>query len=703
MHRLKHIWFIILLFLLPIGAHAQINRLEVRLDTIRLIWPDHAIRVKQEKKLPLPYHREDEVCEISVSTEPGTKSLELIPSNDFELIDSLLKIGDNYRFKVRFRDLTRSDFLKFSFTYVPDTGRLVQDIALQPITDTRVNVKIRDDELFIGEEKVFEIITSNPGNILYTSDWVNTGDFEYRITEESGSLLLHVVPQELGRKHLEIPFNVRKPFMDDKGNLKYEISGISSRFFVRASRLQFLNIDQNEITLDETTRLQGVEAQISNSRLLQMGKTYRVESQEDPGGALIAEIFTKQHLANNKVLCLIRPYNYHRKSQGYLYIKDGDDAKFITNFGITHATAIERISILREGGEWRESNTIYPGEEIELKIEGKGLHKARFYFEDLVDVSEDTLVRSENQLFYKLRVPVDIPRKSVNIYNYSEATGKVLKVSEYQEPRDFDFLYVNYGGISRRVSSIRGPVLYEKTIKDVVFSFNPQAIDDRDELFGKQYLTVDLRITGRKNELVEMRTIDNIVVCPGSSSPRFDYYSTGDCRTDEISLNKFLSRKTYDLDEWSRINMTIHHKDNKYSEDGYEKEIEIILKRRYSFDIEVSFPAGLITISKQDSGEIGFGSLSGISMAMIAQFSFYHPEKIAKYRPYKIGAGFLAFNAFNFSDNVDNRDVGIVILGSLYPTTRDVKLSFPLYVGGGYFLKDRKWFFLIGPGIRVKL
>jgi hypothetical protein len=88
---------------------------------------------------------------------------------------------------------------------------------------------------------------------------------------------------------------------------------------------------------------------------------------------------------------------------------------------------------------------------------------------------------------------------------------------------------------------------------------------------------------------------------------------------------------------------------------------------------------------------------------MIAQFSFYHHEKFAKYRPYKIGAGFLALNAFNFSDNADNRDVGLVILGSLYPTTRDVKLTFPLYVGGGYLLKDQKWFFLIGPGIRVKL
>ena len=64
---------------------------------------------------------------------------------------------------------------------------------------------------------------------------------------------------------------------------------------------------------------------------------------------------------------------------------------------------------------------------------------------------------------------------------------------------------------------------------------------------------------------------------------------------------------------------------------------------------------------------MGFGSLSGISMAMVAQLSFYQPNKIAKYRPYKIGAGFLAFNAFNFSNDNTSRDVGIVCTGQLLP------------------------------------
>jgi hypothetical protein len=242
-------------------------------------------------------------------------------------------------------------------------------------------------------------------------------------------------------------------------------------------------------------------------------------------------------------------------------------------------------------------------------------------------------------------------------------------------------------------------LFYEDIIKDYSISFNTDKIDEG-KFYGKQYIDLQIRITGKKNELVELRTIENIAVCP-SASPRQKYYSTNDCFNGDINLNQYIKRPTYDLDDWSRISLTVSNDKTKYGGAGNQKEVELILKRKYSFDIEVSFPAGLLTITPKDTTET-FGTLSGISMAMIAQFSFYHPEKINVYRPYKIGVGFLALNAFNFNDN-SNRDMGIVILGSLYPTSRDAKLAFPLYVGGGYFLKGQKFFFLIGPGIRVRL
>ncbi|MEP4599258.1 MAG: hypothetical protein ABJZ92_23835, partial [Cyclobacteriaceae bacterium] len=132
------------------------------------------------------------------------------------------------------------------------------------------------------------------------------------------------------------------------------------------------------------------------------------------------------------------------------------------------------------------------------------------------------------------------------------------------------------------------------------------------------------------------------------------------------------------------------------------KKIQVYLKRRYNFDIDVSFPGGLL-ILKKANGERDFANFSGVSFAMLAQFSFYQEGKIAKYQPYKIGAGFIAIDAFNFSENAQNRDVGLVVIGSIYPSSgANRKLTFPLYAGFGFLMKEEKFFSLIGPGIRVR-
>ncbi|KPL12727.1 MAG: hypothetical protein AMS26_16475, partial [Bacteroides sp. SM23_62] len=208
----------------------------------------------------------------------------------------------------------------------------------------------------------------------------------------------------------------------------------------------------------------------------------------------------------------------------------------------------------------------------------------------------------------------------------------------------------------------------------------------------------------RRNELIDVKMIDDIVICPGIKSPRADFYNYADCRLRSFDLNSYIRTRTSNLDIWSTLKIRISHDKEKYGGKGETKEFDIVLRKDVSFDIEVSFPAGLITVSKPEDGtEDPYGQLTGISVAMIGQFTFYHPEKINVQRPYKIGAGFIALNTFNFSEDPENQDIGLVILGSLYPTTKDVKLTFPLYIGAGYKLKAQKWFGLIGPGIRIRL
>jgi len=706
--------FPFLIFAVVLPAKAQnitsvVRDAVLRVDTNEFSLSKDRIIFQGSPHLAFRFSNPETVCEVSLVAgyQQSLEGLTLLPSGDFEIIDSLLQIdGETVRFKVRFNDLINTNYLKFSFIHEDlmrgDSGLL--ELNLLPYTDTYLKFYPSNDELYIGEEKVFELLSDNIENIQFENDWVIGDNMNYRISKTFNQIRLHIVPKSLGRQKISIPVRVKTPIMKSGKNVDYELPLIEYTFFVKQSRLQFLNVDQNEVTLDDSTRLEGLEIQIDNSRLLQMQKTYRLESQEEPGGNLIAELFTKTPLTNNRTLCILRVYNYHRKSDGYLYIKDGDLPKFITNFEITPKTTVERISILRNG-LWSQNTTVYPGEIINVKIEGEGLHKAEFKFEQMEDITAyDSIIRGENLALYRFKVPMDISVRRLELFSRAEPMGMFLTVKEYQEPRPFDFLFINYQGIRHSLADLPATVMVDGTIQNLIFGADQNMIDSEDKLYGKQFLRLDITVTGRRNELIEVKTIDNIVICPGTRSPRSEHYNLNDCVLSRFDLNKYFRQKTSNLEIWSQVKMKVSHQSNKYSSNGSTKEFDMILRKPSSFDIEVSFPAGLITVQKPDPGsDDNLGQLTGISIAMIGQFTFYHPEKINVQRPYKIGAGFLALNTFNFSDNVDNRDIGIVVLGSLYPTTKDVKLTFPLYFGGGYQLKNQKWFLLIGPGIRIRL
>ncbi|RDC64461.1 hypothetical protein [Adhaeribacter pallidiroseus] len=710
---IKKFYFVLFLiwfgYLPPsLAQNSFLKDVVLKVDTAVYSRNQNTIYANGEPQLAFTYDNDDEIAEVNLYpvNMAAIYNLSLAASADYDLMDSVVNVNNQYfKVKVKFKNLTAAQFLNFTFS-IQDTTTAPPRVEIQklfPVTNTTVQFARNDTELYVGEEKIFELTTNNLKNIRLQTDWVKSDGLDYRLSESNGLLRLHVMPNALGARTLKLPLQTNKPSLNNYRKPQYLLPLLQKTFTVKASRLKFINIDKKEITADEVTRTKGVEVMIDNNWAINLQKTYRIEDQEQPGGVLIAELFTRNTVTNNRVLCWLRVYNFHRISEGYLYLKDGDQTKFITNFSITPKAAIKNIQVLHEGGDWTSNLTVNPGETINLRIEGEGLHKARFQFDDLTDITSDSSLRTETALIYKLKVPLNIKRKRIGIYNRAAITSYSLIVREYQRPRSFDFISINYGDQTRAVASLLdGPLFYDHVLKDVVFSFNPSIIDQEATLYGRQYLNLDVRVTNSRNELIDQRRIEDIVICPGENSPRYAFYGGKDCLLGDISLNNILGRKTYDLDEWSRLEITIRHDKDKYGDEGIVKKIDLVLRRRTKFDIDVSFPAGLL-VKKQ--GEAGYGDLGGISMAMIAQMSFYHPEKIARYRPYKVGAGFLALNAFNFSSSPDvDRDIGAVIIGALYPTTRDTKLTFPLYLGGGYFIskKTDPWFYFLGPGIRVR-
>jgi hypothetical protein len=688
------------------GWEGLFSKVELHTDTLAFNSTAHTVVYNNEHCLFFIYHEENAIAEISLFPLSQTpfQHVKLLPSGDFDMVDSMQFYDSAWHCKIKFHNLTRVQFLKLQVQASTAGGDKLGIIRLLPCTHTTVNMKPNTDELLIGEEKVFDLVTNNSDNLRCSTDWTSGLPIDYRIEKAAGQFRLHVMPNELGIHPVRLLFETEKPWVDMSNNrIIAQPLPVEYAFNVKNSGLRYLNTDKREITLDENTRRQGAEIMIDNARSMELNKTYRIEDQVNPGGTLIAELYTRSLLATNKVLCYLRTYNYHRTVEGYLYIKNGDEALFMTNLNITPAMSISKVSLMRPGGEWISDLSVYPGETVQLKINGLELNKSKFQLEEVSDITRDTLIQSDQEVNLKFQIPINISKKRIALYNNATPTDYALNVREYEIARPFDYIYVNYGDVNHTLSTLHGPVLFDKTVRDVVISFNTNKIDSDNKLYGRQNLTIDVRVTGPNSELIDMRTISNIIVCPADNSPRYKYYDQRNCSQNEISLNKFLRRSTNDLDDWSRIYLSVKSTSEKSNGDVQQKELEIILKKKTKFDIDVSFPAGLVTVSK-DGGtpdKTSFSNLYGISMAMVAQFAFYNPDKIAKLRPYRVGAGFVALDAFNFQSQL--QDLAMVALVSLYPTTRDKKLAFPLYLGGGYQFKAHKWMMLIGPGISVKL
>lgn len=709
---MRHLVFIMALFCMMGSLLAQNSKtysfnglfqeVVVKVDTMRFSYSKDLITYQDEPHLPFQYLKEEQVVEVNLYPSNKSyfeaKNLSLKKSTDYDIMDSISWVNDSYyKFRLRFKSISKSDFLNLTFALTGVEKTQHVELKLFPYTHTKATIYPGNEDLYIGEEKRLEVVTNNVANLKLDGEWVKQGDVEYRLTERNGLAFITLMPNAIGILNVDLQFQTHKPFLDSKGKISYTLEKQTYRFNVKGSRLAFLKIDQREV-IKERDNVEGSEIQIDNHRLLQLNKTYRIEDREESGGPLMAELYTVRRLSNDKVLCLIRPYLYHRITDGYLFIKDGDKEQFITNINILPEVKISKVSILRQGKAWSNEAYVMPGEKVEIRLEGEGFSKAHFYFEDLEDVSTDTITRNDKVVNFVLKVPINVRKRSLEIYNYAKRTGVSLAVREYERPRPLDFVSINYGESPRVVSTITHPILYKHTIRDIVISFDPSKIDKGDQLYGKQVLEVDIRITGGKDELVEMQKIEYIEICPDVNSPRSAFYTGNTCNKQDILLNTILSRKTHSLDDWSKITLTIKHKKDRYGGEGYTQRIEIVLQKLVTFDVEVSFPAGLVI---KKVGVSGFPGLGGISLAMLAQFSFYDKEQIKKLKPYKIGAGFLAQNAFNFSPTATDRDLGLVVLASVYPTKKDKKLSFPLYGGFGYFLNQDKFFYLVGPGIRV--
>jgi hypothetical protein len=713
---MKFIKFFLILFfvnLFTISAQKSIkdsffNKVSLKIDTFEFNSEQHSHFYQGEKYLFFKSLTNQDFCEITLVPHEDAlvESVQIMGTSDLTIIDSLRHFDEKYyRGKIKFNDLENARNLSLIFSIKLTNGKFLNyQLKLYVFNETVVNYDNEPIEVFVDEEKTIELPATNIYNIKLDSDFSENQEDEIKISPGINNLKLRIKPRILGSRVLTLRLKTIKPFINSIGEISYELPSIKLKVNAKPNRVDYINPDKNTIYFNQDYKAYE-DIQFDYSKNMSMRKTYRIEDQQESGGNLIAEIFTQSQVGNsNKVICRVRTFSLHRKSDGYLFIKDGDKTRFLTNFDIIEKPRIDAIEIMHAGEDWTNNLMVYPGEKIEVRIKGTGLLQSAFQFDGAENIIRDTARLSDEVAFYMLKVPANIPKRKVNIFMNKIVTQYAMIVKEYQQPTDFDFILVNYSGKNIPLSSetFSKPVFFEGNIKDINLFFDPSKIDEAGKLNGKQYVNVEVKIFNSRNDLLEVQNINNLVICPVEGSPRSAYYDLKDCRNQSINLNDYLVHKTYTLDPFTQIFITISHNVEKHGVGSRSKQVKLILKRKYNFDVQVSFPAGLLLYrfgDQRTDGNTALRNFSGISIAFIAQLQFYDGDNVNKFKPYSVGAGFIAIDAFNFSTTNTSRDLAVVVLGTLTPIQRG-KLSFPLYLGGGYLTNQARWFVLFGPGLR---
>lgn len=676
-------------------------------DSSRNCYPDAMVMIDGKKVLPVKVMEGNEQLTLRfqiTEDDEALNSLTLAESLAFQVISQPVKIDSFYQAVIQLNDPVTYTFFQLKVLAVlKDSLQLEQSIQAFANINPGIVYDTEVLELYQEEERSLELFLPIPYSVKVDGRWNTTRDYDYRLTYGVNALVLQIKGHTLGSKTIRLNLKTTAPMLLSKQSLSYDLSPIEIQILVKPNRLEFLNVDKSSVYISNDYKY-SQELLIDNSRNIGLQRTYRIEDAQEGGGNLIAELFTVSPVANGKVLCKLRTFALHKMSEGYLYLKENDRTRFITNFNIIEKPRIDRLQILPDGGDWTGSLVVFPGQRIEAKVEGKGFDESSITFDGVTGLRYDSLKSSAEVAYYTMTVPTTVNKKNIELFLNRKPSGHSLSVREFQKPSDFDFVSINFGDGYTALNNQRfdKPVFYESSIQEINIVFDAQKVDKGDRFYGKQYLKMEIRLINSRNALLDIVNLNNLVVCPDEGSLRGNYYQRNDCRSASIALNEYLRQKTFDLEPFSQILITLTHDESRYGgNSGYTRKVNLVLKRKVNFDIQFSFPAGLYLLQFVPNESQVVDRLTGVSTTVLAQLNFYDPNRIGRLRPYSVGVGFLGLNALNFN-NQAQRDIGVVILGSLVPIRRDIRFFIPLYLGGGYLIDAERFFLVFGPGVQFR-
>ena len=212
--NIYYCFFILFIFLsnLVYSQHNWLKDIIFRIDTNVVSYKKDKILYQNKEVIPLRYRVNQEIVEISIllQNNKNIKEIKVGSSKFYNIIESPeKKESDIISYTIQFIDATIANFVKhkiFVITYDNDTTIL--EISLQPISDQQIQIFPSQDELYVGEEVTWELITNIPENILTSNIWTEKETYRYRIIEQGGNKYLQLIPTQIGKQQfmIECPY-----------------------------------------------------------------------------------------------------------------------------------------------------------------------------------------------------------------------------------------------------------------------------------------------------------------------------------------------------------------------------------------------------------------------------------------------------------------------------------------------------------------
>jgi hypothetical protein len=694
------------------AAWAQVDQeplpfsdIQIQIDTAYFSLQRDALDLHGRQYLRFKYQEEQTVAEfLFYPRRPyGVKRMEILPSIDYDQIDSLIYVGNRYfRARLLFPSLSQSQTPTLQARlYYTNSDTIDTVIPLFPVSDPEVSLFPGEKVLFIGEERIFPLQTPLPSNIRPIPNWRKTASAAYRITLKDGQPQLHLIPLEFGSQTLSLPFQSYRPSADESDNLTYEHYIEPFDIQVKRGRLQFVALSNDIFELGKNDREATRRVNFNRQLALSLKRTYRIEDRETLGGRLIAELYVEDMLSNTDMQARLRLYDYHLRSEGPLFIKAQDETLLKTNFDVIFPPNVLEVAIRPQDSTWTEALSLRPGESFDLRLRGESLQRARYLLEDLENLGKsDSVSRTEELLFKDLKIPEGTKAREIRLMQDDIYTGFSLKIREFRRAHPLDYVQLHLNADTLDWEGLPRTRSIFTSLSRLQLQFRRDSIEQDYPFFGPQYLRVEVEVTDDKGLLLAPQKVKEICLCPEETTPRAEAYQRFPCYQGPVALEKLIDRPLSDLPAYTQVYVTLAHQDSAYQQNKARKQIRIVLRKKYKFGFEATFPVGIIM---KRFNVAGSEPLQAVGFAAMAQLAFYRRYALNELKPFRISAGMMSIDVFPLDGDAPLRDWGISAFMSLYPIDSQKRWNIPLYLGGGYLIEGKSAFFFFGPGFTLQL